>query len=476
MITNPLRDTMTSVMQTRTKGFAGSLPGKVAENIAGIYHDIMGTETARLFKAGGGEMGQPLAIDRVFTQEAISELLAKTPKQMALNWSKHPIDSARQFFSVTELGPRLAEFERVLKQKGWKEGQKITFEQYLDAQMAAADVTVDFRQGGWMGMWLNRITAFHNANVQGPLQMVQAFRRNFATTSAKGVLWMTLPTLALWWKNKDEEWYKNLPAFEKYGYWHVPIGKSIIRVPRPFEWGLLFASIPEAIAQAAYEKDPEYMRDVAGQSLQILMPPVIPTALKVPSEVFFDWDTFRRRPIVSKGLQNLKPEDQTYTSTTESANQLGKLLGVSPAKVEFLMSGYTGTLSTEIIRAGEAGARLLRSDIKKASRPRELTDLPVVGRLFLRPGTTKIFDDFYSKSEELNRAYSSAKIHEQELPEKDADLRVSLNSVAPMLARLRKEARSVIANTGFTDDQKRAELQKIQEEMLSLAKEALGKK
>ncbi len=473
MITNPLRDTMTSVMQTRVKGYEGSLPVKVADNIAGIYHDIIGTETARLFKAGGGEMGQPLAIDRVFTQEAIQEMLAITPKQKVMNWSRHPIDSLRQLFSVTELGPRLAEFERVLKQKGWKEGQKLTLEQYLDAQMAAADVTVDFRQGGWLGMWLNRMTAFHNANVQGPLQMVQAFKRDPSGTVGKGILWMTMPTLALWWKNKDKEWYKNLPAFEKYGYWHVPIGKTVIRVPRPFEWGVLFASIPEAMAQAAYEKNPEHFKEVAGQSFQILTPPVVPTAVNAPMETIFNYDTFRRRPIVSRGMEFLKPEDQTYFSTTETANKLGKLLGVSPAKIEFLMSSYTGSLSTEILHAGEAGLRIIGGQESKGTRPSELSDLPIVGRLFLRPNTTKIFDDFYSKAEELNQAYSSAKLHGELRNFRGMQQRSIFNSTVEQLQLFRKEAKVIVENIQIPDDQKRSRLQLIQDKMARIAKLAL---
>jgi len=461
MITNPLRDLFTSVMQTRTKGYAGSLPGKVADNIAGIMHDIMGTEAARLFKAGGGEMGQPLAIDRVFTQEAVSELLAKTPKQKILNWSKHPIESARKGLSITELGSRLGEFERILKQKGWKEGQPLTLEQYLDAQMAASDVTVDFRQGGWLGMWMNRITAFHNASVQGPLQFSQAFQRNAVGTTAKGLLWLTLPTIGLWWQNKDKQWYKDLPAYEKYGYWHIEVGDTVLRIPRPFEWGVVFASIPEAMLEAAYAKDPSYINDVIGQSFQMLAPPVVPTAAAVPAETFFNWDTFRRRPIVSKGMEYMKPEDRSYTTTTETAKQLGHLFGVSPAKIEFLAGGFTGGLSTEAVRAVEG----LVSG--KASRPKELADLPVVGRLFLRPNTTKRFDEFYVKAEELNQEFASAKFHGKTMAWEAQAKRRAFNSTITVLSDLRKEAKQVIENMNLSSSAKRTKLQDIQDRMLN---------
>jgi hypothetical protein len=473
MITNPLRDTMTSVMQTRTKGYSGSLPGKISENIAGIYHDILGTEMARLFKAGGGEMAQPLAIDRVFRQEMLQELLAKTTKQKALNWSKHPIDSLRQLFSITELGPRLAEFERILKQSGWREGQKITFEQYLDAQMAAADVTVDFRQGGWLSMWLNRVTPFHNANMQGPVQMVQAFKRAPAESMAKGMLYFTLPTLALWWANKDKDWYKNMPDFEKYGYWHIPIGKTIIRVPRPFEWGVLFASIPEAMAQMAYEQDAKRFTDMAAQAFQIMMPPIVPSAVSIPSETIFNYDTFRRRPIVSRGMEYLKPEDRFSMTTTESAKEMGKLFGVSPAKIEFLMSSFTGGLSTETLQATENAIRMILGT-EKGARPQELSDLPIIGRLFLRPGVTRIFDDFYSQAEKLNQSHASAEAHGISLPFSEMQQRYIFNASIEQLQFFRKESREIIDNAQMPDELKRTELQRIQNEMIKLAENALG--
>jgi len=474
MITNPLRDTMTSVMQTRTEGFQGTLPGKIADNIAGIYWDLAGTESARLFKAGGGEMGQPLGIDRVFLQEAVHEMLAKTPRQKVMNWARHPVDSLRQLFSITELGPRLAEFVRVAKARGWKgEGHRMTFEQYLDAQMAAADVTVDFRQGGWLSMWLNRITAFHNANMQGPVQMVQAFKRKPAETTAKGILWLTLPTLGLWWANKDKDWYRDMSDFEKFGYWHIDVNGTVLRIPRPFEWGILFASIPEALIEWAYKQDPQYVKDVMGQSFQILTPPIVPSAVTPITETIFNWDTFRRRPVVSRGMQYLRPEDQSYTTTTETAKKLGQILGVSPASIEFLMAGYTGTMSTEIIRAGESALRSAGLLTKKGARPGELSDIPVVGRLFLRPNTTKVFDEFYSKVEALNQTHSSAKLHGTKMLPSEARQRVVFNSSVKRLKDLRERSRKVIDNVAISDAQKRTNLQLIQDKMVRVAKLAL---
>jgi len=302
--------------------------------------------------------------------------------------------------------------------------------------------------------------------------MVQAFKRSPIESIAKGLLYFTLPTLALWWVNKDEDWYKNMPDFEKYGYWHIPIGGTIIRVPRPFEWGVLFASIPEAMFQAAYEKDPKRIMEMAGQAMQIMMPPVIPSSIAVPTETIFNWDTFRRRPIVSRGMEYLKPEDRFYTSTTESAKELGKLMRVSPAKIEFLMSSFTGSLSTETLRAAEGLTQKMGAE-GKGTRPRELSDLPVIGRLFLRPGLSRTMDIFYSKTEELNQAYSSSKLHKTPFPRKDASQRRFNNRTVERLQELRKRSRKIIEDTKISDDEKRIQLQALQERMEQTATRAL---
>jgi len=440
MITNPLRDVMTATMQTRTTGWQGQLPSVVVRSVGGIVHDIMGTETARLFKAGGGEMAQPLSIDRQFTQEALHEILAVRPKDKVLNWSRHPVDTMRELFSVTELGPRLAEFEAILRQKGWKPGQDVTFEQYVSAQAAAADVTVDFREGGSYAMWINRLVAFFNASIQGPNRFVQAMRQRPISTTLKAIAWITLPSVILWWRNKDEEWYKNLPAHEKARYWHVKIGKSIIRIPKPFEPGMIFGTSVEGMLDSWYNNDPKYAKEALQQTAWGLVPPVVPSAIKPVVEVAANRDFFRDAPIVSQSLQNQRPEDQYYDRTSETARKVGKLFGVAPANVEHLIYGYTSGLGMSAINAGEDVLRSAGVLPKKGQSPPMLADMPVIGRLFLRETTTRVFDDFYTKLAELNADSGSARAGKAEgLNPKDSLLRNRMEAVSDRLADIRKE-------------------------------------
>jgi len=447
MLTNPMRDVQTAVVQTRIKGKRATLPSVAYRSMAAIADDIGGAEIARMFKAGGGEMSQPLAIDRRFSQEALNEVLATTPKSKALNWMDHPVDGLRKLFSVTELGPRLAEYEAILRSMGWKPGQRVTFGQYITAQAAAADVTVDFREGGSLSMKINRGVAFFNAQVQGPNRFVQAMRKRPIATFLKVVANITLPSLALWWFYKDDDWYNDLPVWEKARYWHVKIGKAIIRVPKPFEAGMIFGSMIAAMAESLYQRDPTALKESAREWIGSIVPPYVPTAAEPAIEVVANKDFFRNAPIVSKGLENLRPEDQYGPHTSETARKMGKLFGLAPAKIDHLIEGYTGGLGRDVISAGESVMRGIGVLPKKGQAPMMLKDMPVIGRLFVRETTTRVFDDFYNKLAELNMNAASANAGRAEpLSKKDDALRNRMAKASRLLSSQRKVMRELLAS------------------------------
>ena len=56
---------------------------------------------------------------------------------------------------------------------------------------------------------------------------------------------MSAATLGLFLINRDDDRWKNLPDWEKLMFWHTWVGDKQIRVPKPFEMGAIFGSIPE---------------------------------------------------------------------------------------------------------------------------------------------------------------------------------------------------------------------------------------
>ena len=469
LLTNPLRDIQTAMLQTE---YQPRNPFSISLNAAqGLVEELTGGEVAQLWARGGGPMAQPLGIDRKFLKETIQEILAQSPKAKALNWAQHPVDSLRSLFSLPEAAPRLAEFRAALYKMGWKPGQKITFEQYINAQLAAANVSVDFREGGSLGMWINQIVPFFNATIQGPHRMASAIRSHPVATISSTVLWLTIPALLLWWKYKDEEWYKDLTPGEKARYWHVMIPGTdiILRIPKPFEWGHIFASMPVGAAQSAYDEDPKAFTEAAGETFDDMLPSIVPGLAEAPVEIAANKDFYFDRPLVPQRLKDLAPKDQYAPYTTETAKGIGGLLGVSPIYVEHLAGGWTGGLATGAISAVESVAGLGGRKTQRALTGGPST-LPVVGRLFLSPLHTKQFDDFYNRLEKLEQKHASLKLRGKSDPS-IVMLRFMQHKTREM-AVLRKDTRKVLADDSLSDEKKREHFVRAHQEMLLIASTA----
>lgn len=470
LVTNPLRDMQTAMMQTE---YQSRNPFSVLSGtVRGFMSEVTGGEVAQLWKRGGGEMSQPLGIDRKFLQEAIGELTAQSPKHKALNWASHPVDSLRSLFSLPESAPRLGEVEAAWRAEGWRPGKKLTFEQYVKGQLAAANVTVDFREGGSLAMWINQLVPFFNASIQGPARMASAIRNHPVATIVSGLLSITLPSLTLWWRQKDDEWYKQLTPMEKYRYWHVriPNTETILRIPRPFEWGHFFASIPEAMMESAYAKDSKAFGESVGVLLGDLSPNMLPGIAEAPVEIAANRDFFRDAPLVSEGMRRLRPEDQSTPNTSETANGIGKLFGVPPVYVEHLAEGWTGGLATDATKAIESAVGVATHKTKRQIVGGAST-IPVAGRLFLSPSHTRVFDDFYSAMEKAEQKYGSVK---QQHPRATPPASLSrFRTASKRLSDYRSYAKRVLGSETLTDDEKRKRFLEIDKRMRAIAKRFL---
>jgi hypothetical protein len=96
--------------------------------------------------------------------------------------------------------------------------------------------------------------------------------------------------------------------------------------------------------------------------------------------------------------------------------------------------------------------------------------LPVVGRLFLSPLHTRVFDDFYTRLEKLEQKHASLKV----AGKSDSSITMLgfMKARSDELSELRNESRAVLANKDMPDDQKRDRFMNIHLQMVQMAKEA----
>ena len=382
-VTNPLRDSFVYGIQSATKldkkdpktwpiikGFVGP--------IYGVIQDQKNPAIVKRWRRAGGELNTILGQDLNISQSLRDEIFIADYKDKVICAFRHPLDMIRTIMSIPEKGPRIAEFETALKQnqKKVKSGEWTEEDAYIDAFNKSQDVTVNFTRMGELGKYLNPIIAFWNANLQGQNKFYRTWKKNMVNTilSASG----SLTTLALlaWNQNKDEEWYKELSAWEKGAYFWFDIGKLggkeevLLRLPKPYDWGFAFATVPEMyMNKLSNEKDNKLAKDLAIEYAEGITPGVIPTALAPLTEIWKN-RSWTGRPIIRKSLENKAPELQFDHNTSQLYKELGKTFKISPIKMQYMANAYTGGLSRLITDAMENTASLYKVD--------EFTNIPVL--------------------------------------------------------------------------------------------------
>ena len=371
---NPFRDALSYVVFSKRNKVT------IFDPIKGIYKDLTtkpGEAVWRFKKLGGALSGQ-IGLDRAATQstydEMLSEKLGKRGK--ALKVVKHPVDTLRDLLSVTEMGPRSVEMEQNYKkytsEKWLKEHPDWNEEDaFVQAFNDAQDVTVNFTKSGKWAKQINQITAFFNVAIRGPEKVYRSFRERPISTTVKGILWLTTIAVASWYRNKDKDWYKNLPPAYKYNnlFFELP-GGNIVRLPIPFELGIVFMSAPQAALDSAKDKDAKHLEGLM-ELAKAQIPDPIPSAFGPLIDVKTN-KNYLGVPIESAGMQYLYPTERKKDYTSKLAVGMSKGLdkinfSVSPIQLDYLIDSYSGGFLRQFRISGE-----------------ELSDLPVLGDLMLR--------------------------------------------------------------------------------------------
>jgi hypothetical protein len=177
----------------------------------------------------------------------------------------------------------------------------------------------------------------------------------------------------LWYINKDSETYKALPQWQKDLFWIIITNegteKEIVwRIPKPFEIGWLFGTVPERMADWIYNKDKDYINTSSKEfnfdTILSLMP--WPDAVKPFMEDLTNENFFFDRPIVPSQMEKILPEYQYTEYTSETGKLIAKafsrirehfgmteLIGPSldsPAKVDNYLKAWTGGLGLYVIQ------------------------------------------------------------------------------------------------------------------------------
>ena len=184
----------------------------------------------------GAAQSAMVSLDRDYLHGQMRNLLKK---KSVLSLCANPIEALRAFSEATEMATRLAEFD--LAKKGYTGVRNRLFGKErsplsnVEAGIEARDVTLDFGRHGKSTQSLNQTIAFFNAAIQGTDKMVREFKEHPGQMLTKTFIGITLPSLVLWYLNKDDPRYQELPQWQKDIFWVIPGNDTLYKIPKPFE-------------------------------------------------------------------------------------------------------------------------------------------------------------------------------------------------------------------------------------------------
>lgn len=473
MFRNPARDQLTAFIYSKY----GYKP--IFDLAKGIWGLVKKDEDFILWQKAGGAHSMLVSMDRDYMQKNLRELV-RTKGQQLKNVLKNPIEFARVISELGEAGTRLGEFKR---------GMRLGAEP-VEVAYSSREVTLDFSRKGAKTRAINMIRAFWNANVQGTNRMVREFKNHPGRMSFKVLLGITLPSVILYMVNRKDKRYQELPQWQKDLFWIILTEDHIWRIPKPFEVGILFGSVPERLLQYMDRKDPESLNKVARTLIEGASPGYMPTGLQPLVESITNYDFFRDRKIVPESEKNLEPELQYGSYTTETAKIIGKLIKYPPRLVENWIRGYFGGLGQHALDITDFVLKKIHIVDTPTEVAKELEDMPAI-RAFLarkpigsQSESVNKFYDNYGRRLKFDTTYREyvklGKIKEKEEyrkkhPEFTKQGLRKYRKVAKFFGGLRAKQEE-IRKSNLTPLQKKTQIQALDELMTEVAQGILAKK
>ena len=214
-----------------------------------------------------------------------------------------------------------------------------------------------------------------------------------------------------WALTHDDDDYKKQEQETKDNYWLLPsLG---IKIPIPFEIGILFKVIPERIMAASFGTDTsaDFAKSMKRQLINTLdINWGVPQAFKPALEAVTNHSFFTDRPIVGQGLEGVEPGYQAGPNTSKIAAEIGKAAGLSPMKIDHLINGYTGTMGMYAFSLFDSIFKM-NDDNTYASKNFE--QMPVFKRFLIDPNARGTVTTYYETKNAADSVVRTAALMER---------------------------------------------------------------
>ena len=289
-----------------------------------------------------------------------------------------------------------------------------------------------------------------------------------------------------WLLVSDDDQYKEADEHTRDNNWLIPTAWGVpVKIPIPFEVGLMFKTIPEkslAVLSGKATGREAMQSAITGVTGTLAINPLGAQIIKPLIEANFNHNFYTGNAIVSKYLDgNLQDAFINRASTNELAKMVGEMFDVSPLKVEHVMRGYTGTIGTYVLGAVD---EILRSpaltgdkELEMPSRP--VTEFPIMKRFFANSKNAGAKEDFYELNAEIRKIVGTLNslkkegrvdVYERYLQGRKhlVGMKNNVSYIADRLSKIRKQ-RDEVMRSNLDADRKREiidQLEAVEREVL----------
>lgn len=445
---NVIRDLQTAGLNTRdAAAFARNYPRALAE----IKNN---GEYWQLYKALGGVYSSVFD----YTTGTVKEPKGRMGKVMA---------RVEALNMAAEQAPRLAEFMGVMQEAeaAKQRGEAVSdLAAEADALYAAADITVNFGRSGSLGKVLNaNYVPFLNPGVQGLDKLVRRVTetkgaKEWAKLAARAVALGIAPSLlnALLYHD-DDEW-DDLRDSDKDTNYMFKLGNGYwLKIPKGRELSLLGITA-DRVADAVRGEDVDILSTINTMGNQVapanpltsnIFSALIDSQLLNPDSPGRTW---YGGDIESQRLQNYAPGERYDSSTDVFSKAVGKALGISPKKLNYVLDQYSGVLGDFLLPVLTPQAE--RGMFEKAFTVDAMSSNRVSG-------------DFYDEANELKYAKNAGDV---------ASGVVSRwwNKQQTACSDLWKQIREVEASTELSDSEKKQQTRELKAIVTGIQKNAIA--
>ena len=372
------------------------------------------------------ELGLSIGIDFIADPGEYGNKMRSELKKANLDW-KNPFNGLSTFWNFTgriskqsEVATRLAVYDRILALTGDKAlAVHYAIEIMNYGRRGASPVlstfmsTVPFMNGRLEGLDVtyrglrakkgsSDIPGIHGYGLTADqYDGLPWWKKSRGQILGRGAL-LTAATGALYMLMRDDEEWQDLREEVKADNWVLPLSDHAwLKIPIPFEIGVIFKVIPEKIFEAVIEKDVD-AADVGEETWRQIRSTLslvgYPQLFAPVIGAMRNYDVFRKDAIVDHWMEEtLSPNEQRSLYTSNVARGIADLANsvplvrnldflTSPMKVEYMVRQYVGTTGGYVVTMAD---RLARTGI--------LPDLPFdpymnLARAESVVGTNKDFD------------------------------------------------------------------------------------